>query len=371
MAEPLFTAEISDPQTSKTTDYLITVRTNYSVYGEHGEPNGECPEVEEEEEDRGDGFEVLDDGEDGSGPKVAGERLIKCRKTYSNFVQLREDLQKLGVKGAAELPALPGKTLFGSSTSDKVVQQRLQAFQALFDKIALTPELSVAAPVVEFVYTVAKPNYDELREKLKGKALEVGTVPENEWVVKQDKGGCKVSVVKTEGSKLVMVRSQVELPLTVTKAMEIYRDSEAWPNWASEMSLRTIETVDPPTRSSVMNVSYRLPVVTNRDTCFYTTEFEGLPTDPSKEGARFIAACSISHPECPKRKGYTRAFLSVSVSSFAPIGDGSTCAFTSFVHTDPRGKIPSSAVNSTLGSANKQLTDMRDFMNKVAEKGGK
>ena len=119
-------------------------------------------------------------------------------------------------------------------------------------------------------------------------------------------------------------------------------------------------------RACVMLVSYRLPVVSNRDVCLFETSQQGKPWEErgSQQAAaacHTMFACSVEHPECPKRRGWVRAQLRVSVTIFEPTPEGGTL-ITSMQHSDPRGKVPVAAVNQMLVRGKQQLKDMRKAM---------
>mmetsp|Transcript_39313 Transcript_39313/g.47622 ORF Transcript_39313/g.47622 Transcript_39313/m.47622 type:complete len:358 (-) Transcript_39313:597-1670(-) len=354
MAEPKFEVNVGDPTTGESklkaqTDYLVTVTTNLAEYAYHGERVDKSVDVPESEE--------------GIGTALVPDRVIKVRKTFSDFLKLGELLVKGGIAQADKLPALPPKTMFGSN-DPKTIEKRIKGFQAWWDHVALFEDVRSSQFVSAFLSAVPKPDYVQLKATLLEKAAAAWKIPENEWQVTKDseKTGAKIMTKGEEGSKFVMVRSEIAVKTPVDHFISIYRDVEQFKNWCPEVSFRTVETVDDKI-TQVMNVSYKVPVLENRDTVFYTTEFPGTPEDPNKPGACFIAACSISHPECPKRRGYERAELFINMTVLEPCDGG--LKYTSIVHTDPHGKVPAAVVNSTLGRASAQLIGMKEYVEKT------
>ena len=137
-----------------------------------------------------------------------------------------------------------------------------------------------------------------------------------------------------------------------------------------DASFREVERVAED--AAVMLVSYRLPVVSNRDVLLYEAVAPGLR--------------SVEHPECPKRRGWVRAQLRISVTLFEPTPGardiapqppdralsrpGSAAAsragggtqVTSVQHSDPRGNVPAEVVNRMLVKGKEQLKLMRTVM---------
>ena len=150
-----------------------------------------------------------------------------------------------------------------------------------------------------------------------------------------------------------------------------------------DASFREVERVAED--AAVMLVSYRLPVVSNRDVLLYEAVAPGLPGAPDAPGGHMFAR-SVEHPECPKRRGWVRAQLRISVTLFEPTPGardiapqppdralsrpGSAAAsragggtqVTSVQHSDPRGNVPAEVVNRMLVKGKEQLKLMRTGM---------
>ena len=73
-----------------------------------------------------------------------------CPRSSRAPLQLRDALEKSGLPGAAALPALPAKRLFGSQ-SDAVTRERLAAFNALLTAIGASEALAAADATCAFL----------------------------------------------------------------------------------------------------------------------------------------------------------------------------------------------------------------------------
>eukprot|EP00854_Cymbomonas_tetramitiformis_P002412 gene2412-3142_t len=91
------------------------------------------------------------------------------------------------------------------------------------------------------------------------------------------------------------VRANLMLSSTVFEAAEggVNYTSFVHTDPCGKVMFREIETLAEDNGNSVINVSYKIPVVDNRDTCFFSTEFPGLPDNPDKSGCMYIAAQSV------------------------------------------------------------------------------
>lgn len=97
-----------------------------------------------------------------------------------------------------------------------------------------------------------------------------------------------------------------------------------------------IEDVDE--SSMVMSVTYKLPVLDNRETCTYSRQFRGLPNDKDNTICYTSEAMSVDHPLAPRLKGFQRAILNISVITMEPCGpENKHTRFRSLIHTDPAG----------------------------------
>ena len=206
-----------------------------------------------------------------------------------------------------------------------------------------------------------QPDYDEVQAEATEKAKSVLSLPESEWKVKCDAGGCKVSVRKSDNldSNIVVVRTEVNIPRHIDKVYDIYNDLSLWPNWSKETTFRIVEKVSDD--ADVMNVSHKTPIIDNRDCVYYTARIKGSPMHPDSSTSKSIVAQSIKHPLCPKKNGVVRAWVYLTTTVMTEDGNGGT-DFVSVVHADPKGSIPSSIVNQTLGMANKQISDFSAYV---------
>lgn len=208
----------------------------------------------------------------------------------------------------------------------------------------------------------SQPEYDKVHKEALEKAKVALEAPDSDWKVKLDtseSGGCKVSVRKSdnEESQIVIVKTETKIPRPLEKVYAMYNDLSLWHNWAKETTFRTVEELSE--ASHVMNVSYKTPIIDNRDCVYYSSRFTGSPTDPSSGSSKSIVAQSVQHPLCPKKNGVVRAWVYLTTTVMTE-KDGST-EFVSIVHADPKGSVPASIVNQTLGMANKQVTDFATY----------
>lgn len=203
--------------------------------------------------------------------------------------------------------------------------------------------------------------YEEIQAEATEKAKTVLSLPETEWKVKCDAEGCKVSVRKSDAldSNIVIVKTEINIPRKMDKVFNIYNDLSLWPNWNKDTTFRIVEKVSD--NADVMNVSYKTPLVDNRDCVYYTAKIDGSPMHPTSTNSKSIVAQSIKHPLCPRKNGVVRAWVYLTTTLMTDDGKGGT-DFVSVVHADPKGSIPSSIVNQTLGMANKQIIDFSAYV---------
>lgn len=166
------------------------------------------------------------------------------------------------------------------------------------------------------------------------------------------------------------------MPLPCARVREHYTHTPNWRLWTPDASFSTVETVRPGA-AAVLQVLYRLPVVSNRDVVIYETQL--APGDEAAAGAHTAVAMSIEHPLCPKRRGVVRAKLLISVTRFEALPPGAlqpadagtpdgpplsteATRITSWQHADPRGGVPVSVVNSMIVRGKTQLKAMRKIM---------
>lgn len=324
--------------------YLIAVATNLSAYEdteEEGEKGGEVPLTGQ------------------------SERVLSLRRTYSQFTKLREALVKSKLAGAATLPVLPGKPLFGGAVSAAEVSKRCAAFDALLKHLGHHAALATADATCAFLCDVPTPDFGAVRAAAAAKMAEITAT--TGWDVVYSKDGIEVATVKEAGSNLVSLRSDLLLPLPVATAFLLYRDGSNWRLWAPDTDYETVETVPSASlEASVLHVRYRLPVVSDRDVVVYEETVAGTPQSPGAAGAWTSFAQSIEHPHCPRRRGFVRAVLKVSVTVFSSAPEG--CRILSYQHADPRGSIPANVANLLTTRGHVQLRAMREHMLRLAAK---
>ena len=185
------------------------------------------------------------------------------------------------------------------------------------------------------------------------------------WVSKANKKNVDVAVRALKDSNIHCVRSRTVIPVEPKAAYAMYTAKQLWKHWNPELlECRAIETEED-NHAEVLYVSYRFPVIDNRDVVMYSTQLPGLILEPATENAFSILATSVEHPLGPRHKGFVRAIIKLSATQFAPVAqpDGSIhTQLTSIVHMDPRGLIPSAVVNQTYGKVCDQLALMAKYM---------
>ena len=229
---------------------------------------------------------------------------------------------------------------------------------------AATPRGPLLAAIASLTLPpfLAQPEYDKVHAEALEKARAALEAPDSEWKVKLDtceSGGCRVSVRKSdnEDSQIVIVKTETKIPRPLDKVYAMYNDLSLWHNWAKDTTFRIVEELSEV--SHVMNVGYKTPIIDNRDCVYYSARIPGSPTDPSSAGSKSIVAQSVHHPLCPKKNGVVRAWVYLTTTVMTDSGGATD--FVSIVHADPKGSVPASIVNQTLGMANKQVTDFAAY----------
>ena len=143
-----------------------------------------------------------------------------------------------------------------------------------------------------------QPDYELVENEAAEKAKSALSLPDSEWKVKCDSGGCKVSVRKSdaEDSNIVIVKTQVNIARPMEKVYVMYNDLSLWPNWSKDTTFRTVEEVSE--KANVMNVSYKTPIIDNRDCVYYSCRMDGSPIDPSSTTSKYL---SIDADPWPRR----------------------------------------------------------------------
>lgn len=325
---------MSDPQLygGSSMSYLLTLHTDLAAFSEMGQEAG------------------------------PGLRRLEVRRRYSQFEKLYKRL--LEVPGCPSLPALPGKKLFGSNSA-ATTEERRAFFEALMRVVGQSAALRESQFLLAFLNDVAVPKYEELKPELHEKCKEVFGVPEDDWKLKSEKRTGKVWFRKldgtSEGSDLWMVRSEVVVPVNSDDFAKVYYDLDMWKQWTGDFSFRQLDMLED--GSQCMHVTYKTPVIDDRDTVYYSCKWAGMPLDESAKGCTYTSATSVLHPLAPKVKGVVRAHVFLSVTTVEPAGpDGSSTRFRTYTHADPKGNVPSAVVNQMAGQGISELLAVADFM---------
>lgn len=215
---------------------------------------------------------------------------------------------------------------------------------------------------------VPPPDYPKLKESLHEKCKEVFSVPEDEWKLKSEKKTAKVWFRKlagsAEGSDLWMVRSEIVVPVPSDDFAEVYYDLAQWEKWTKDITFRPLEDVAD--GSQCMHVTYKCPVIDDRDSVYYSVQCNGMPLHEGAEHCQYTVAQSVQHSLAPKVKGVVRANVFLSVTTVEPAGpDGKSTRFRTYTHADPKGSVPTAVVNQMAGQGISELIAMGDYMCKT------
>ena len=92
----------------------------------------------------------------------------------------------------------------------------------------------------------------------------------------------------------------------------MYEDKALWKNWSpSLLDCTTREELEAPPNcrhAEVMVVTYKAPVVSNRDLAVFSVVFDGMLHEPDNADSTTILACSVNHPLIPKVRQNQRIF---------------------------------------------------------------
>eukprot|EP00049_Salpingoeca_infusionum_P006530 m.108337 g.108337 ORF g.108337 m.108337 type:complete len:343 (-) comp13344_c0_seq1:32-1060(-) len=209
-----------------------------------------------------------------------------------------------------------------------------------------------------------RPDPSEVRTELLTRIQGLLDEPEDNWVCKVNRKGVKIDILKVKDSNLVCVRSQFQARVPLWKATTVYNDKSAWKIWQPELlKCQTLEKIAED--EEFMYVLYNVPIMDNRDVVAYSYLAQGSVQNPSCDKSCSLLSTSVEHPLAPRKHGFVRAHLNIGYTLFAETEseDGaSVTTMTSMFHTDPRGMIPPSLVNSTITRVSSQLRDMIKYM---------
>eukprot|EP00055_Hartaetosiga_balthica_P018599 m.134865 g.134865 ORF g.134865 m.134865 type:complete len:333 (+) comp9760_c0_seq1:117-1115(+) len=184
---------------------------------------------------------------------------------------------------------------------------------------------------------------------------------EDQWVEKANKKGIVIDALKIEDSNLFCVRSRFSLKAPLEKVVSMYGDRDLWKEWQPEMIKCTpFEQINE--NEEYMYVLYKVPLLDKREVVVYSSMCEGSIENPGDTNERCLISTSVLHPLIGRTKGVVRADLSFGYTRFYPGEDGESTNILSAYHTNPRGMIPPSLVNSTIARVADQLHQMRTFM---------
>ena len=338
MGSGVWEAEVSDPGEfgSRSTSYLVTLRTTRAEYG--GPVEAEGPEP----------------------------RVLQCRRRYSDFEKLHKALKKEGLG----MPPLPSKFVFGKRFSEKVVAERMTFFNDVLACVAADPRAQGLGVVVDFLLRIPTPDYAEVLDVIQERSRAILAVPEADWKATVSEGSVQVALRSVPGSSICSVRNTVTIARPWAAVAEIYQQTDVWKNWAAEMQFRRVETIPQP-HGFVTAAQYTMPVVDNRDTCTFAVQSPtaGHPTEPDK-ACFFAGATSVEHPLVPLLRGCVRAEVKISVTIIEPHGEDA-CRYTSIVHSDPKGQVPAAVVNKVVGMSGGSMHKMKAFMEATIPSQGK
>lgn len=210
---------------------------------------------------------------------------------------------------------------------------------------------------------IPTPNYDQVKRELFQQIDEILRKDESEWTLTRDNKGVRIWKLPMASSNIYCFRTTVEINKTPEEVWSIYNQDHLWKNWQPDLNCRRVEYFEDD--SFVLYLTYRFPIVENRDSCLYSFAKHGTFQEPNNEKCISLYSRSIQHPKCPLSSTHVRCWSSVGYTTFQPIeGENGqvTTKATSILHIDPRGLIPAFFVNSTLSFAVDSIVVMKEWI---------
>jgi hypothetical protein len=99
-------------------------------------------------------------------------------------------------------------------------------------------------------------------------------------------------------------------------------------------------------------------MVSNRDFCVART------MGKLDDGSYYILSTSITHKDCPERKGFVRARVQISGWMLRPADDGKSTIVTTVSVVDPAGWIPAAVANAFSGKQPLVVSKLRAILEK-------
>eukprot|EP00042_Codosiga_hollandica_P033454 m.223807 g.223807 ORF g.223807 m.223807 type:complete len:318 (+) comp54189_c0_seq3:427-1380(+) len=214
-----------------------------------------------------------------------------------------------------------------------------------------------------------KPDYNVVHADLMDRLRKLLSEPDMPWLKRVEARKVEIYTLKVKHSPLWLIKSVVRIPVDLTKVVAMYAEKGNWKQWQPDMlECRTIEMLNPdPNRyTECLYITYRVPVIDNRDCSVYSCGFKGSVLQEGDENCFTYISTSITHPAAPAVKGFVRAHIGLSCASFLREDkDGQPItSITTIIHADPKGLVPLVAVNQAFAKAADSIAEMVDFMMK-------
>ena len=93
--------------------------------------------------------------------------------------------------------------------------------------------------------------------------------------MRYNKRDIQVAVQKLASSDFYLVRSEILIALPTDRVVALYKSTPNWKDWMPDASFKELERVSD--SACVLLVSYRIPLVSNRDVCLYEASQQAPP----------------------------------------------------------------------------------------------
>lgn len=159
------------------------------------------------------------------------------------------------------------------------------------------------------------------------------------WKADKEKEGVSIHHRYVEGSSIVMMRGKLEIPASAKAVLECTEDLETRKQW-DELFIEgsNVETLDDSHQVLHFKFKSGTMMVSNRDFVMARS------VRTNDDGTIVANHVSIEHPDVGENKGFVRGEIDVSGYFIEPLSD-SSCRVTYVVQLDPKGWVPTAAVN--------------------------
>jgi hypothetical protein len=172
------------------------------------------------------------------------------------------------------------------------------------------------------------------------------------WTLAVENEKCKVWTKKSDKSSINIVRVRTEFKdVAPTTMYDIFHDHAYRKTWDENMIEGYVIQMLNKT-NEVGYYSAKASVISNRD----FVNIRAWKVVP-ENGEWMIVNHSVTHPDCPEKKGFVRAWSVMSGYYITKLGDTGGSVFTYVSCADPRGWIPKWVINSFYSSLAPGLID--------------